>query len=112
MIRTWKRVHRLYERNRELFFKDCETVLPASQLQWEWLAENAPMTGETHLDEDHHPHLVRLHPALRYAERYLEDCLIHEMMHMKLGPATSCRWRSKKWKAEMDRLYALGAIWI
>lgn len=111
MIRTWKQVHKIYERLRERYFKEFD-LPPATEIKWIWQSDKTPWLGETHLDDDGDPFLITLHPNLRHAHRFLEDTILHEMMHIKLGADVSCRYPSKKWQEEIDRLYRLGAIWI
>lgn len=118
-----------YDRLRQRYFMDAPPPLhvppAAKELQWGWLPENTDAVGETFFDEDGDPFLLRL--KRRYNDRWTlaRPTLLHELTHMRLGPAYSCgawrefnhRWqyapvipKTSKWHEETLRLVQLGAL--
>ena len=110
-VRSWKAVHKLYDKLRSRYFMNAEPPLlvppPAAELTWVWATENAGYLAQIELDEDEDPHTLTIHPVLRKAHRYLTMALLHEMTHMR-NPNISCD--GKKWDLEVIRLAQLGAI--
>lgn len=109
--RSWKAIHRLYDRLRSKYFMDAEPPLmvppAAKDLIWIWTAERAPYLGQTHFDEERDAFTVELNPMLTRVPRYMRMALLHEMTHMR-NPVISCD--GKKWNVEVVRLAQLGAI--
>lgn len=122
-IITLAEVRRTYDRLRARYFLDAVPPLRvpphSSALAFGWLPDNSDAIGETEFDEDGDPHVVRLSPKYsRYT--IARETLLHELVHMRLGPGPSCgayshRWkgsrvaRSMAWYRETLRLAQLGA---
>ncbi len=112
---------RAYDRLRVRYFlvEGGRPLPPAAEITWSW-APDPGTWAQTHFDDDGDPHEIALHPVARQDRSLLRTFLLHEMAHMRLGPASfvggtaSCGGRgrrpSRAWLAEVRRLAALGAL--
>lgn len=119
-----RQVQDLYDRLRKRYFMDAAPPLhvppPASELRWGWIPETSGALGETEFDEDGEPELIRLSHRER-GRTIVRGTLLHEMTHMRLGPAAACGSTPGRhglrvlpagsaWRQEAERLVALGAL--
>jgi hypothetical protein len=111
-----KKVRQLYDRLRLRYFMEAEPPLRvpplAADLRWYWLPEVSPAHAYSHFDEDGDPCELGLDPALRRSDRFLTSTLLHELIHLRVGPAAECGKigrPSPTWRREQVRLAALGA---
>ena len=110
--RTWKQVHRLYERLRQQFFMDAAPPLrippPATEIRWYWLPSGSGLWGCTYFDHEKDPDAIGLCEDLRHSRKFMRLILLHEMTHIR-NPKLGCWHTSRAWKAETLRLAQLGA---
>lgn len=78
--------------------------LPENTLVW-WEPCHGYLGHCSPLDDD--DWMIRLDPTLRFSHRLWKPTLLHEMAHLSLRPYTQ---HGKRFLAEIDRLYSLGAF--
>lgn len=123
-IISLRQAARIYDQLRKRYFMDAEPPLhvppPASKLTWSWLPDNTDAIAETNFDEEGEPEGMRLNAKfMRYT--IARETILHELVHIRLGPKLSCgghshAWsgarvsRSMAWHRETVRLAQAGAI--
>ena len=119
-MRSWRSVHREYDRLRRRYYLDAEDPLrvppPAAEVRWAWIAPRSCDMARTHFDPEGDPHLILVpHDA---ADRVLTLLLLHELSHIRnpgrpndpRSTGARCLPADAWWRAEARRLAAADAF--
>lgn len=98
---TLKRWFREY--NRRYF----DNALPNATVFWEPSFVTGDDIGECQWRDTEPKVIIRIDPSIKFSSNHTRLVLLHECIHLKLGPEVNCQ--TEAFKGEIARLVALGA---